>query len=1078
MTLLEILMKEVQLGRHFGLTIAQRTSKTRLMFSLIALGLVLTGLNQAWAADLQGRALELPDPVSKDDVPFARKVDPEIDRKMRSLEWRNVGPFVGGRGTGVEMHPTDRNVFYQAHSSGGVWKTDDAGQYWYPITDGQINVGPIGAIALAPSKPDVIYIGTGESQMRDVVSWGDGVYKSTDGGETWKHLGLKETRHISRVRVHPENPDLVYVAAMGSPFGPSEDRGVYRSKDGGETWKQVLFKHPQAGVIDLVMAEHDPNILYASTFELLRRTWGLKAGGPNSGIFKSTDGGDTWTEITRNPGLPSDNLGRIGLAHSKDMPNRISALIDSKEKNGLYQSEDGGENWAWVSDHVGIIQRPFYYYHLHANPTDGDDLWVNSQKFWRSKDAGKNWEMIAGTHDDYHDMKFDPNDPDRIIVTHDGGVSVTLNGGKTWTQRFTQPTQQMYQVHIDNQFPYNIYGNSQDHYGYRVPSASVFGPITNADVDFIGSSESANIVPHPTDPDIAYSMSHLTLAAGGGPVLRVNLKTGQWEHRSVWPVPTFGEGQDKAKYRFNWHAPLLIDPFNEDVLYTAAEVVFRSDDEGVNWEVISPVLTYDDPSKQQAGGSPSSLETSGQEAYNSIHRMVASTAKKGVLWTGSDDGLIHVTRNGGKSWENVTPPDMVEDTPIHGLEASPHNAGTLYVAATRYRTANDFEPYLWKTTDFGKTWTNLSDAFPQEEITRTIRVDTVREGLLFVGTETGLFASFDDGLSWRRFNLNLPAVPIRDIKVKDEDLVIASFGRGYWILDDFSPLRQWDESMREETAHLFTPRTHTRVGTNWWAPYAGGIGGGKKNYYMQLGSAFYEMGVVNGERKRKYIDAGDPRPYGAIIHYWLGDDAEDVSLSILDSNDNVIKTYEGDVLSQEAGLNRMIWDMNYPDVPAVEGKPAPGIVVQAPVGTYQAKLTVNGKSETQSFELKMNPNEQYTAKDSAKRFDLWWRLRSIYERSNREITAAMEMADKAGEDSEVAKRAKAFAGKLVPQGASLSEIANEPPKLLSKLTSVHWVLFHSEGPPPASAYAVVDEFEQEIDATIADWRAFSASQRN
>jgi photosystem II stability/assembly factor-like uncharacterized protein len=1042
--------------------------------SVISLCLASPRLNNAYGQQGRGLGAAPPEAIEKDEVPFAQKIDPEIDRSMRSLEWRNVGPFVGGRGCGVEMHPTDRNVFYQAHSSGGVWKTEDAGHYWYPITDGQINVGSVGAIALAPSQPDTIYIGTGEANLRDCVSWGDGVYKSVDGGETWKHLGLKETRHISRVRVHPRNPDLVYVAAIGNPFGPSDDRGVYRSKNGGETWEKIFFKHPQAGVIDLVMCEHDPNILYASTFELLRRTWGLTAGGPNSGIFKSTDGGDTWKEITRNPGLPSDDLGRIGLAHSKDNPSRVWALIDSKEKNGLHKSEDGGNTWEFVSDYVGIIQRPFYYYHVYANPVDGDDIWVASQKFWRSKDAGKNWEMVASTHDDHHDLKIDPKDPDRMVVTHDGGVSLTLNGGKTWTQRFTQPTQQMYQVHIDNQFPYNLYGNSQDHYGYKVPSASTFGPITPADVTFVGTSESASIVPHPINPDIAYIMSHLTLAAGGGPVQRHNLKTGQIEHRNVWPVPTFGEGQDKAKYRFNWHAPLLIDPFNQNVLYTAAEVVFRSDDQGMTWKVISPVLTKDDPSKQQAGGSPSSVETSGQEAYNSIHRMEASTVKEGVLWTGSDDGLVYVSQDGGDNWKNVTPKDLVEDTTICSLEPSPHDAGTLYIAASRYRTANDFKPYLWKTEDFGKTWKNLNAAFPQEEITRVIREDAVRRGMLFAGTETGLFASLDDGASWKRFNLNLPSVPVHDIKVKDEDLVIATFGRGYWILDDISPLRQWGESMRAETAKLFTPRTHTRLGTNWWIAYSGGIAGGKKNYYMQLGSAFYELGVVNGERKRNFIDAGTPRPYGAIIHYWLGEDANDVSLSILDQENQVIRTYEGDILSQEPGLNRMIWDMNYPDAPAVEGKPAPGIIVQAPVGTYRVKLTVNGKVMEQSLELKMNPNEEYTKEDSQKRFELWWRLRSIYERANKEVNEAMKLAKDAGEDSEFARRASEFAGKLVPQGATLSEIANEPPKLLSKLTSVNMVLFHSEGPPPQSCYDVVDDFEERIDAEIEAWREFKS----
>lgn len=1008
---------------------------------------------------------------------------PELraDDFQQAMEWRCVGPFVGVRGCGVEMHPTDRNVFYHAHSSGGVWKTEDAGQYWMPITDGQINVGSVGAIAVSRSKPDVIYIGTGEPQLRDCVSWGDGVYKSTDGGDTWNHLGLKETRNISRVRIHPDNPDLVYVSAIGSPFGPSKDRGVYRTKDGGKTWKQIFFKHEQAGVIDLVMCDHDPNILYASTFEVSRRTWGLKAGGPNSGIFKSTDGGDTWTELTRNPGLPSDNLGRISLAHSKDKPNRITSLIDSKEKNGLYQSEDGGKTWKWLNAHVGITQRPFYYYHLHASPNDGDELWVASNKLWQSLDGGETWKQRSGTKDDFHDIKFDPNDPDRMVITHDGGVMVTLNGAKTWSTPYTQPTQQVYRLNIDNQFPYNLYGNNQDLIGYKVPSASIYGGISQADVTVIGSGESGPCVPHPTNPDIIYHLAQSSFAAGGCPIQRINLKTGQWEHRNVWPMATFGEGQAKAKYRFNWHAPIVIDPFDEKVLYTAAEVVFRSKDEGMAWEVISPVLTKDDESKQQAGGSPSSLETSGQEAYNTIHRMVASTVKQGVLWTGSDDGLVFVSRNGGESWDNVTPPDMPEDTDVYELEASPHDAGTVYVAASRYRTANDFLPYLWKSADYGKTWVNLSKNFPQTEITRTIREDTVRKGMLFAGTETGIFISFDDGSNWKPLNLNLPAVPVQDIKIKDEDLCIATFGRSFWILDDISPLRQWDDQSHRNASQLFKPRTHTRLGINWWALYGGGVADGQKNYFVQngrMGHTFYELGIVNGERKRKYLDAGGARPYGAVINYWLDEDAKDVSLSILDKDDQLIKTYKGEALSKKPGLNRMIWDMNYPDVAAVEGKPAPGILVQAKVGTYKVKLTANGKSQVQSFELKMNPNEEYDVEDSAARFDLWWRLRSIFERSNKEITAAMKMAEEAGEDSEIAKRATEFAGKLVPQGATLSEIANEPPKMLSKLTTVSSMLFHSEGPPTKSAYAVVDQMETLIDAEIAAWKDFAAKAKN
>ncbi|VVS91813.1 WD40/YVTN/BNR-like repeat-containing protein [Desulfoluna spongiiphila] len=1040
------------------------------MIAAVVLGIGLSGMVHA-----EWRPGEAPEPVPAGPGAFAQKADLEVDREMRSMEWRCVGPFVGVRGCGVAVHPTDKNRFYHAHSSGGVWMTEDNGQYWLPITDGQIHVGPVGAIALAPSNPDIIYIGTGEPQLRDCSTWGDGAYKSTDGGVTWTHIGLEKTKRISRVRVHPDNPDLVYMAAIGSPFGPSQDRGVYRSKDGGKSWKQVFFKHEQAGVIDLVLCEHDPTILYAATFEVFRRTWGLKAGGPNSGIFKSIDGGDTWIEITRNPGMATDDLGRIGLAHSKKAPERITALVDSKEKPGLYQSEDGGKTWAFVSDNVNIIQRPFYYMHLHASPHNGDELWVLSNKLWQSMDAGKTWVQRSGTKDDFHDMAFDPEDPDRMIITHDGGAMVTRNGGKTWSNPYTQPNQQVYRINVDNEFPYNLYGNNQDLIGYKVPSASIYGGISQADVTVIGSGESGASVPDPKDPNTIYHLAQSTFAAGGCPIQRVNLKTGQWEQVNVWPVITFGRGQNEAKYRFNWHAPVLFDPFRPKVLYTAAEVVFRSKDRGQSWKVVSPVLTRDDPEKQQPGGSPSSLETSGQEAYNTIHRMAASRVKKGVFWTGSDDGLIHVTKNNCRKWTNVTPPDLPEDSDVYEIEASPHDAGTAYVAVSRYRTANDFLPYLYKTSDYGETWTELSKHFPQTEITRTIREDTVRKGLLFVGTETGVFASLDDGISWKRLNLNLPAVPVHDMKIKDEDLCIATFGRSFWILDDISPLRQTSEAIQAKTAHLFKPRTHTRLGINWWALYGGGVGGEQKNYFVQngrMGHTFIELGVVNGERKRKFLDAGGARPRGAIIYYLIGDNAKDVSLSVLDSKGELIKTYEGDTLSQEVGLNRMIWDMNYPDVVPVPGKPPAGIVVEAKPDTYIARLTVGGQSQDQSFELRMNPNETWSQKDADARFELWWRIRDIFEKTNKTIISAMETAEGAGEDSEIAKEASAFIGKLVPMGANLSQIANEPSKLLSKLQTVHWVLFQSEGRPPQSAYDVVDMLEKEIDAELTAWVEF------
>ncbi len=996
---------------------------------------------------------------------------------LQGLEWRCVGPFMGNRGCTVAMHPTDRNVFFHGHSSGGLWKTEDAGQYWIPIADKFLNMGSVGAMAVSPSNPDVMYVGTGEPQLRDCVSWGDGMYKTTDGGKTWAHIGLKDSRNIARVRVHPTNPDLVYVAVIGSPFGPSKERGVYRSKDGGKTWEQVLFKHEQAGAIDLWLCEHDTNVLYASTFQIFRRTWGLKAGGPNSGLFKSADGGDTWTEITRNQGLPAGDLGRISVAHSKQMPNRVNAMVESKEKPGLYRSEDGGATWKHISSHVGITQRPFYYYHLHASPHDGNELWVPSNKLWQSLDGGETWTQRTGTKDDFHDLAFDPKDKDRMVITHDGGVMCTLNGGKTWSQCFTQPNQQIYRIDVDDQFPYNLYGNCQDLIGYKVPSRSVWGGISQSDVTVIGSGESGATVPHPTEPHLVYHLAQSTMAAGGAPIQLVNLKTGQWEHRSVWPVITFGRGQDEAKYRFNWHCPIVIDPFDPECVYTAAEVVFRSRDRGMTWKVISPVLTKDDPSKQKAGGSVSSFETSGQEAYNTIHRMVCSPAQSGVLWTGSDDGLVHVTVDGGKTWTNTSLP-VPPDSDVYELEASPHDPAVCYVAVSRYRTANDFKPYLFKTDDYGKTWRNLSPQFPQDEITRTIREDPVRKGLLFVGTETGVFTSLDDGRAWRRLNLNLPRVAVHDMEIKRGDLCIATHGRSFWILDDISPLRQVSAEIAAKPAHLFQPMDHTRIGTNWWALYGGGVGGGQKNYFVQNGRhqhTFYELGIVNGERKRKFIDSGDARPRGAILYYHLAKETPDLELEVIDPDGRVVKTYKGDALPKTPGLHRFIWDMTYPDAFSVPGKPPAGITVEARPGTYTACLTTGGQKQAHTFELSINPNETWTQADCDARFALWWKIRTITETANKTIQAALELGKAEGEDSEVMKKALALSGKLVPEGKTLSEIANEPSKLLSKIQTVHWILFHSEGRPTASAEAVVATLSKEIQAELDAWNAYRKS---
>jgi photosystem II stability/assembly factor-like uncharacterized protein len=1006
----------------------------------------------------------------------------------------------------VVGHPTDEQVFFHGSSSGGLWKTEDAGLYWEPVGDGQFRMGSVGAVAIAPTNPEVIYVGMGEPQLRDSVSWGDGVYRSVDGGKSWRHLGLEATRHIARVRVHPQDPDVVYVAAIGNPFGPGEDRGVYRTRDGGKTWEKVLYKSDVAGAIDVVLDPTDPNVLYASIFQIQRKAWQVWVGGADSGIWKSVDGGDTWQEITRNPGLPrTGDLGRIGLAHSPAMPERVSALVDSEEKSGVYRSEDAGRTWELVSDDPNVTVRPFYFHHLYASPVNGDELWVLTNKLWQSLDGGKTWTQRSGTKDDFHDMWIDPNDPDRMIVTHDGGAQVSLTAGRTWTGVYTQRNGQAYRLHIDDEFPYRLYSSFQDLICYRVPSASVWGGISINDVKVIGTGESGSCVPHPNDPELVFHNAQSSMAAGGNPIQRINLKTEQLEQVNVWPVSAFGRGQKDARYRFNWHAPIVIDPHDPEVIYTAGEYVFRSGDRGQSWEIISPVLTFDDESKQQRGGSPWMPETSGQEAYNTIHRMEASPHEKGVLWVGSDDGRLHVTRDAGESWQDVSA-DWPEWSDIYEIEVSPHDPGTAYVAVTRYRTANDFKPYLYKFTDYGKKWKKISDSFPQDEITRTIREDTVRQGLLFVGTETGVFVSFDDGASWRRMNLGLPRVPVHAMRIKHEDLVIATHGRGFWILDDISPLRQWDESLAGKTAHLFKPRTAVRLGRNWWSAYGGGVFGGQKNYFVmnqRPGHTFVELGIVNGERKRRFLDAGDARPDGVIIYYLLSDEARDVRLMILDDQGSPIKVFGEDEFGTQTfetvdglgygrvapaggsgrlgiarGLNRFVWDMNYMDAAQVPGRPPVGIIPMAKPGKYQVRLTVNGESQTQPFELEINPNETWTEADTDARFELWMKIRSIANRATETIIVSRsfiaEIAKRGPDPEKLEELEQArdeFEASLVPMGTTLVQIANEPAKLLPKLATVHHVLYSSEGRPPQSAYDAVEELQKEIEEKLAAWKA-------
>jgi photosystem II stability/assembly factor-like uncharacterized protein len=1024
---------------------------------------------------------------------------------LQALEWRFIGPMTGTRGSMVLGHPTESNVFY--HGAGnGLWKTEDAGVYWMPVGDDYFKSGNIGAMEISESNPDIMYVGMGEPQMRNNVSWGDGVYKSIDGGQTWTHLGLKETHHISQVRIHPTNPDIVYIGAYGHAFGPNPERGVYRTKDGGKTWKKVLYKSETAGVIDLVMNPSNPKELFASVWEFERKLWGPKTGGAESGLWKSTDGGDTWAEISKNNGMPEGLMGRIGVTMSAADAKRVYALIDSETKPGLYRSNDLGVNWEFVSDDFQIIGRPFYYSHIYASPHNADELWSPNNRNFSSKDGGKTWVLEPGIKDDFHDVWIDAKNADRMIATNDGGCQVSLTGGKTWSSQYTQKNAQFYRVNVDNDFPYNVYGTAQDVLSYKVPSASRWGGISGYETTIIGNGETGNAVPNPDNSNIVYSISSGSPMGSGAPFTKNNLKTGQNEVRSIWPEPMFGLNGSDLKYRFNWDTPFFISPHDSKTIYSAGNVVFKTTDEGMTWKVISGDLTNDLKERQKISGTPWLSEYFGQEMYSTIHRMDESLLQKGLIWTGSDDGLIYITKDGGKIWKNVSIPDCPKYSQINEIELSPHHAATAYVAITNYNTDDDYTPYLYKTNDYGKTWTNISKSFPKTEITRTIREDKVKKGLLFVGTETGVYTSLDDGKTWSRFSLNMPAVSVVDIKIKDNDLVIATNGRGFWVMDDITPLREQKDELNKKPAHLYPITDHTRFGYCWWMDYVpGGDPGDKKNYFVQNqrpGLTYYELGFTqtNGERKRKFIDAGDPRPLGVIIYFRLNKKPKDISLTILDEDGNQIRNYKKEEMtlsyggndSINSGLNKFIWDMRFTQVTPVPKRPATAIRPIVKPGKYQVKLTVDGDSETQVFEMFLSPHETYTKEETDAKYAFWMEMHDRVETSTQNIIKALKLKEEvdakvkvlkdAGASKSKVKKAQTqaevidtlvteYEGTFVSTGRTLAEIINLPATILSKMAFISGLLEVSEGPPTQAMKSVYAKLVKETEQAHAKYNS-------
>ncbi len=848
---------------------------------------------------------------------------------VRAMQWRNIGPFRGGRVDAVTGVTSSPLVYYFGATGGGVWKTEDAGITWKNISDGFFKTGSVGAIAVAESDPNVIYVGMGEAAIRGVAtSHGDGVYKSTDAGKTWKHLGLEKTRQISTVRIHPQNAELVYIAAQGSIWNANNERGIYRSKDGGKTWELVLQVDAKTGACDLSMDVVNARVLYAAFWEHHRTPWQMRSGGTGSAIYKTTDGGDTWTKLTE--GLPL-NMGKIGVAVSPKNPERVWAIIEA-DKGGLYRSDNAGKSWSLINAKRVLRARAWYYTEIFADPQDEETVWVLNAPALKSIDGGRNFKNVSTPHGDNHDLWINPSNPQIMINGNDGGANVSMNGGKTWSTQGNQPTAQFYRVIADNRFPYYVYGGQQDNSSVAIPSRTTEGGIDREHWYQVGGCESAYVAFDPDNPVLIYAGCYQGIISEYDAATK--------KERNVMAAPYLGLGADAKdnKYRFNWNAPIVASPHDANVLYHAGNYLLKSSDRGQTWQEISPDLTRNEVDKQGKGGAPITNEAAGAETYNTIFYVIESKHAAGTIWAGTDDGLVHLTRNSGATWTNVTPKGLPE-AQINAIEISPHDAATAYLAVTRYKFG-DFTPHIYKTTDYGKTWTRLVSGIGAEAFVRVVREDPKRKDLLYAGTELGLYVSFNGGAAWQPFQLNLPIVPITDLTIHDNDLIAATQGRAFWILDDLTPLHQLNAEVAKAEFHLYKPRASYRIeGASREAP---GIGKNPAN--------------------------------GVLIHYAFAQAPDTsklaVKLEILDANDKVLRTIttkkqesggEGEgpsgppapVLAVKAGMNRIVWDMrgeNITRVPELFVYGSLQSYKEAP-GSYKARLSVGEKSVVQTFEI-------------------------------------------------------------------------------------------------------------------------------
>jgi len=978
---------------------------------------------------------------------------------LEGLTFRSIGPSRGGRSTAATGITEQPLTFFMGATGGGVWKTVDAGLNWTNISDGSFATGSIGSIDVADSDPNVIYVGTGSGDIRGNVSKGVGVYRSTDGGDSWSHVGLQRAGQIGRIEVHPDDPDIAFVAALGDPFGPNPDRGIYRTTDGGASWEKVLFVSDSTGFADVALNPKNPRIVFAGAWRAERKPWTAISGSEEGGVFRSTDGGDTWDRLEG--GLPTGLVGKAAVTVSRANPDRVWVLIEAPEgRGGVYRSDDGGDTWSHVNTDRSLQQRAWYYTHIYADPVDENTVYALNTSYMKSIDGGVTFQRYSVPHGDVHDLWINYENPDFQVVSDDGGAQVTTTGAKSWSTYYNQTTAQIYRVFVDEQFPYRVYGPQQDNSTIMVPSRNMPAVQPAQFWASVGGCESGHIQIDPRDPMVTYAGCY------GGNINRVNRATGDVRQILLYPELQLGQAPKTLRHRFQWNAPIRLSPHDPDVLYHMSQYVNRTKDGGYSWETISPDLTRNDTTKQDFAGGRITLDNTGIEAYGTIFAFEESPQEEGVLWAGSDDGLVHISRDDGANWEDITPPGLPAYSTVNVIDLSAHGQGRATIVAYRYRM-QDTDSYMFQTDDYGQSWRRLSSAgIEPGHFVRVVREDPEREGLLFAGTEAGLYVSFDDGTTWQSLQENLPVTPVTDLKIHHGDLVVATQGRAFWILDDLTPLREMSSTTVDAAMHLYAPRPAIR---------AQGVFPNGASIYFQLAddpTEAVDLEFVDGGGHVARVYSTDPDSWDDEAKAAIGRDSH----------------WSPDRLEAKAGLNRMMWNLQEEGPNLVEGARIWGFTGRVPAvpGDYEVRLSMGDASQTAALTVEIDPRvaDEVTVADLQAQHDLMVRARDMLQQSHdavrdirsvrTQMTDVATTAKEAGFGDEFTEMAHETGEKLTGVEEELFQTKNEsgqdplnfPPMLDNQIATLYGYISSTYDRPNAGAFERADDLEVLLGAQL------------